>query len=78
MTEKEFMEKYGDEKVKFSHYYKYNFSFRGIDNPALSIRCGGDHDDIYRFDVDADVAYTVRELDPQYGRCGEDKFDSEW
>ena len=62
MKQEEFIKKYGEEKVKFSSYYKYSFTFKN--EKGLSISVGGDSDDIYRFDVDADKEYLVSALEP--------------
>jgi hypothetical protein len=75
MTYKDFIEKYGDEKVRFASYYKYGFAFRGVDNDKLLVQYGGDHDDIYRFGVNT-YPLTVRELEPNFGECGEDVMDN--
>jgi len=72
MTKDDFIKKYGDRKVKFSDYYKYVFTFEG--SGGLVIYCGGFHDEIYRFDVEPNKPYTVRELSPFYGKCGDDEF----
>jgi hypothetical protein len=69
MSKQEFLEKFGDVKVKFSSYYKYTFTFVGTadDGTQVSVRAGGNSDDIYRFDVAADYAETVSGLDPYGG-----------
>jgi len=46
MTEKEFLQKYGNEKVYFSGMYKYRATFR---NEELKIWCSGVLD--YRHDI---------------------------
>jgi len=72
MTKSEFIAKYGNRKVKFSSYYKYSFTF--VDGKGLTIRVGGDRDDIYRFSVTANEEVMVSTLDPFSGECGEDNF----
>lgn len=62
MTYKEFIDKYGDEKVIFSEYYKYTFTFKN--KSGLCICVGGCGDDIYRFDVVAGKEYSVGCLMP--------------
>lgn len=57
----QFIEKYGDSKIRFSFYFKYSFYFKNIDN-SLAIVTGGCADDIYRYEVDADKEYLVSEL----------------
>lgn len=62
MTYEEFIDEYGDMKVKFRSYYKYMFYFQG---PAGFI-CwyGGNVYDIYKCAVEAGKEYTVKELEP--------------
>lgn len=69
MTQEEFYEKYGDVKVKFSDYYKYTFNFVGElpDGGKISVGCGGNSDDIYKFDVSADNEESVGGLYPYTG-----------
>ena len=62
MNTKEFLEKYGEETVKFDSYYKYTFTF--TNDKGLSINCGGDASDIYKFDIEVDKEYTVAQLYP--------------
>jgi adenylate cyclase len=68
-AEEEFMKVYGKEKVKFSSYYKYTFTFKGKNSNGhnISISIGGNHDEIYRQDVDADKDYMIAELEPYSG-----------
>jgi hypothetical protein len=69
MTKAEFVEKYGDIKVKFANYYKYSFTFEGVllDGNRLAVRIGGSSDDIYRQSVSADIETTVADLSPYTG-----------
>ena len=69
MTKKDFIEKYGDVKVKFSSYYKYTFKYIGTlpDGNVISVDCGGNADDIYRYEVDADAEESVSSIDPYAG-----------
>ena len=60
MTYKEFINKYGDEKVMFYSYYKYTFKFKSVNGLVISV--GGGSDTIYRFDVEEGREYCVREL----------------
>jgi len=55
MTCEEFVEKYGEEEVKFVSYYKYEFVFQ---NEKLKVGCGGD---IYRLKVNTEPI-KVKEL----------------
>lgn len=69
MTRQEFYEKYGNVKVKFSSYYKYTFAFNAVlpDGGIITCECGGNHDDIYRFEVAAGAEDTIRSLEPYAG-----------
>ncbi len=69
MTYNEFIEKYGDVKVKFSSYYKYIFTFRAVlpNDSILTVSVGGDSSDIYRMEVNANDEDTVRSLEPYAG-----------
>lgn len=59
----ELYEKYNGVPLRFSHYYKYAFTFEGEhEGQRLSCYIGGDNDDIYRFEVCADKTYTLAEL----------------
>ena len=60
MSKEEFIKQYGEEKVKFSSYYKYSFTFK---NENVSVCVGENADDIYRLEVDADKEYLVKDLD---------------
>lgn len=41
-------------KLSFLSYYKYGFNFTGeVDDVKVYVSYGGNSDDIYRFDVDA-------------------------
>jgi hypothetical protein len=51
---------YGSVPLYFGHYYKYSFTFSGAaeDGAIVSITIGGDHNDIYRLEVNAhDIMY---------------------
>jgi hypothetical protein len=70
MTRQEFYEKYGDVEVTFSHYYKYTFTYTA-DLPGggnLSCDYGGNHDEIYRFDMSATDKEKIKDLEPYAGR----------
>ena len=69
MTREEFMEKYGNAKVKFSSYYKFSFVFSGElpDGKRISVIVGGNADDIYRMEVDVNAEETVAPLYPHSG-----------
>lgn len=60
------IEQYGNVELKFSSYYKYTFTYVGIcekTGATVSADYGGDFDDIYRFEVDADVTYRLDRLE---------------
>lgn len=69
MTREEFIEKYGDVKVKFSNYYKYTFTYTGTlpDGGKISICDGGNSDDIYRYEVVPDREEKVSFIHPFSG-----------
>lgn len=65
MNKEQIQEKFGNTLLRFSHYYKYTFTFIGHTEDEYKILCyfGGSSDDIYRYDVNADVEYRVGNLD---------------
>lgn len=69
MNRKEFYEKYGHVKVKFSSYYKYTFIFCAALDEGLKISCGygGGHDEIYRFELNHDMEERISQLEPYCG-----------
>lgn len=69
MTKAEFIEKYESAPVKFSHYNKFKFYYAGTvaSGETITLAVGGDSDDIYRLDVDADKMESVVSLDPVEG-----------
>lgn len=62
MTTEEFNERFGKYAVKFSSYYKYTFNFRAEVEPGVvvTVGYGGNHDDIYRYEVDSE---TMEQID---------------
>jgi hypothetical protein len=74
ITKDEFLDKYGNVKVKFDSYYKYMFRFRGElpEGGVLYCSYGGDADDIYRFNIDVDKEETVSTIDPNRGSVYKD------
>lgn len=61
----QFLQRYGDVEVKFSSYYKFAFTFKGIcasDGKNIAVRIGGDGDDIYRMDISADEKRRVEDF----------------
>jgi len=72
LNEKEFLEMYGEAKVVFTSYYKYSFSFRGeFNGKSIYVSVGGNAEDIYRFNVDAEVEYAVKDLGMSYAEVKE-------
>jgi hypothetical protein len=84
MTKEQIYEKYGNVKLKFSSYYKYSFGFAGIteDGERVYASIGGDSDEVYRLDVDADTEETLKTLEPNIIRISKGKKTiadwSEW
>ena len=70
LTEEQFVEKYGDAKVKFSSYYKYTFTFVGQleDGSIITLSVGGGGDDVYKLSVEANKEYRVMELGFYYAK----------
>lgn len=68
MDVKEFEKKYGDVRVKFDYYYKYQFYFVGKDDDGTKIECiyGGSAHDIYKFEVASDLKEKVGVLDEKW------------
>lgn len=67
LTLEDVVNKYGDCKVKFSSYYKYNFTFKGkFGDLVILARYGGDSGDIYKFDVDVDREEIIKYLDANW------------
>ena len=64
MNKEQILGKYGNEKVKFSSYYKYTFNFRGVaaDGTEILASVGGSSDDIYKLGVTADKEETLNGL----------------
>lgn len=72
LTEKEFLETYGEAIVEFTSYYKYSFEFKGeFNGKSIYVSVGGSPEEIYRFDVDAGKEYAVKELGINYGEVKE-------
>ena len=47
LTEKEFLETYGEAMVVFTSYYKYSFGFKGeFNGKSIYVSVGGSADDI--------------------------------
>lgn len=69
MTRQEFTEKYGSVNVKFTGYYKYNFTYTATLPDGKQLRCeyGGNSEDIYRHEVKVNREETVISLSPHAG-----------
>ena len=63
MTYKDIFEKFKNETVCFSSYYKYSFTFK---NENISCGIGGSSDEIYRLEIDANKPLTVGEIGPRW------------
>ena len=85
MKREEIIEKYGKVKLKFSHYYKYTFTYSGIASDGVKVIAGvgGGADDIYKLSVDSDLEETINGLDPDFYSLEKDgkeiaSFDGRW
>lgn len=65
MNKEEFIEKYGEVKVKFDFYFKYTFYFKGILENGNSILCsfGGTADSIFKFGISSEEI-SITDLNP--------------
>lgn len=65
MTPEQVQEKFDATLLRFSHYYKYTFTFTGRTDDGYKVTCwyGGSSDEIYRYDVDAEREYLFGDLD---------------
>ena len=65
----EFFENYKNVSFKFDNYYKYTFTFKGIDEDGdiVTVGFGGNADDIYREYVDVSSTYCLFSLRPYRG-----------
>ena len=53
ITKAQALERFGEARVRFSSYYKYEFCYSGeCDGKPFSLSIGGDHNDIYKLSVD--------------------------
>jgi hypothetical protein len=69
MKKEEILKQYGGVKLKFSSYYKYTFTFKGVaeDGATITANTGaGDSDDIYRMEVEAEKEETLYALIPDF------------
>jgi len=68
LTREDILKKYGDTAMKFSRYYKYSFTYKGIAKDGNIVVCseGGDSNDIYRLEVIADEEQSLTHIDPSY------------
>ena len=65
----EFFENYKNVRFKFDNYYKYTFTFKGIDEDGdiVTVGVGGNADDIYRVDINVSSTYRLGSLQPYRG-----------
>ena len=68
MNRTELYKNYGEVELVFTSYYKYSFSFVGANEEGAVIIAsyGGSADDIYRFEVEANKKYLLKNLEPDY------------
>lgn len=68
MDKEQILEKYGNEKVKFSSYYKFTFHFKGVaaDGTQIFAAVGGVSDGIYKFEVKVGKEETLNNLYANY------------
>jgi hypothetical protein len=62
MTLDAVLEKYGNCRMVFTHYHKYVFYYKSIDEEGLDIRVACTDDDIYRSEFDAEDTLAGLEL----------------
>lgn len=69
VSRNEFFDKYKDVEFKFSSYYKFTFTYRGFteDGEEVTVSVGGNADDIYREQVEANVVEYIYDLCPYEG-----------
>lgn len=66
MTYAEIMEKWGNVLCAFTHYYKYQFHYKGTSEDGYEILAiyGGDSGDIYRHEVQNNEVLLLSNLCP--------------
>lgn len=62
MTLTEILEKYGNCKMVFTHYYKYVFHYKSADDEDIDIRVACTDDDIYKSEFDAEDTLAGLEI----------------
>ena len=80
ISREEFNKLYGDVEVEFTSYYKYSFTFTGVEpqrGMRIVVTIGGCADDIYKMDVTAGEKVKVRDCYATYAGAyyGEDAED---
>ena len=67
ITKNDLLNKYGEVKLVFSHYYKYVFTFQSTlpDGRQIKALAGGMTDNIYKFEVLSGESYTLDEINPK-------------
>lgn len=60
MTKDEVINKFSEVELSFDYYYKYSFTFVGSkDGFKISASFGGNHEEIYKSEVDANDKATL-------------------
>lgn len=69
MTKEEFIDKWGDTVVTFSHYYKYTFWYKGElgEGVVLEVGYGGSADEIYKFELNNNESQMIGQIYPYCG-----------
>ena len=68
MKKDEFLKKYRNVKVTFSHYNKYVFFFTGFyGDESITVGFGGNANDIYHIDINTNWTPDIDALDPSEG-----------
>lgn len=64
MTKDEILKTYGEVKLKFSHYYKFVFTYTGLaeNGDRVTVYDGGLASDIYKKDVLPEQEVTINSL----------------
>ena len=80
ITRAEFYAKYGGVQVRFNSYYKFSFNYEGVlpDGKRVSVKYGGDSDEIYRHEVSANSVETISGLQPYSGAVYEGSREVEY
>ena len=68
LTNEEVINKYSKVQLKFSSYYKYSFSFKGMapDGVEILASYGGNAGDIYRYRVESNTQETLENFPEKF------------